>query len=202
MQPISTQAALKVLLIESDPDKAGRYSDCLRRLGYSVQMANDGDVELLTEASWKFCALVVPFQVARREEWRKAIERTLSADDDIPVVILAKEGSGSELVDSLARGASDFLVEPFGIEEFATRLALLVQSRGRRSKDILRFLRRDRTSPAFESGSCTREMSYMILLIRPKHTSSRSDVVLVASTVVSANITRSHSSCGGGHRQF
>lgn len=138
-QPLSTQEALKVLLIESDPDKAGHYSDCLRRLGYSVQVANDGDVALLTEAASAFCALVVPFQVARREKWREAIERTLSSEDDIPVVILANEGSGSELVDALAHGASDFLVEPFSIEELATRLALLVQSRGRRSKDILGY---------------------------------------------------------------
>src|SRR5438045_3282080 len=100
-----------VLIIEDDPTLLLTLSYSLRRNGFDVAEASDGDAGLRTawtapELDLVVLDLMLPgingFQVLRM----------LRSSSDVPVLILSARGEEQDKIDGLELGADDYIVKP------------------------------------------------------------------------------------------
>ena len=103
-------AMATVLLVEDDPAVRQGLELALRRLGYSVQAAGDGEAALegIRQAAVDVVVLDVMlpgldgFEVCRR----------LRRGSDVPVIMLTARGDDLDIVGGLEAGADDYVVKP------------------------------------------------------------------------------------------
>jgi len=117
-----------VLIIEDDPTLLLTLSYNLRRNGFDVAEASDGDSGLRTARTAPQLDLVVldlmlpginGFQVLRM----------LRSSSDVPVLILSARGEEQDKIDGLELGADDYIVKPFAMREFVARVRAAVRRR-------------------------------------------------------------------------
>jgi DNA-binding response OmpR family regulator len=128
--------AIRILLVEDDPDIAKRLVDGLDELGFNVEHAATGDMGAALGSSEDYEAAILDLglpdiqgvEVLKR--WRKS-------GRELPVLILTARGSWSEKVEGLNAGADDYITKPFHVQEVAARLrALIRRSSGKASPTL------------------------------------------------------------------
>ena len=132
----------RILVIEDDDGIRLGLVDALRSEGYAVTAAEDGprglDAGLTSDPDLIVLDIMMPgmdgFEVLRR----------LREDHvETPVLILTARGLESDRVRGLDLGADDYMVKPFGLDEFLarvrTRLRAWDRERGRDDEAVLRF---------------------------------------------------------------
>ncbi len=121
---------MRLLLVEDDALLVEDLLPELRRAGYAVDLARDGEEGLFLGQTESYDLVVLDLglplltglEVLRR--WR-------GAGLEMPVLILTARDSWREKVDGLKAGADDYLTKPFHFEELLARLqALLRRSHG------------------------------------------------------------------------
>ncbi len=109
----------KVILVGEDEAEVRSYLDmALRCLGYSVELARDGDevVSYLESGPSKISAVLLDLLMPQRDgfETLKAIR---SIDAKLPVIMLSGASSVRNVVTAMRFGATDFLCKPFEHED-------------------------------------------------------------------------------------
>ena len=124
-----------VLLIEDDSKIADLVFRGLKRLGYKITLAQDGQEGLEQATSGLFdliiCDLMLP-----KIDGLTIISKLREKDNRTPVLILSAKSSIEERVDGLHQGADDYLTKPFAFDELHARIEAL-----------LRRSQRDSTAP-------------------------------------------------------
>jgi len=118
-----------VLVVEDDPTLLSTLAYNLRRDGYRVLRAADGETALsLAEGEGERLDLVLldvmlpglnGFDVLRR----------LRASSDVPVLMLSARGAEQDKIDGLELGADDYVVKPFALRELLARVRAAVRRR-------------------------------------------------------------------------
>ena len=115
----------RILVVDDEPAVLGFVSACLRRHGYEVAMASDGEQALQameeTPPELVILDIVMPkldgFEVCRRiREWSQ-----------VPIIMLSARAGEQDKVRCLRLGADDYLVKPFGIEELIARVEAVLR---------------------------------------------------------------------------
>jgi two-component system response regulator PhoP len=120
---------MRVLIIEDETPLREQVRDNLRRLGYAVDAAGDGNEGLYLGNEYPIDAAVVDLGLPGMSgldvirHWRR-IGKTF------PILILTARGRWQEKVEGLEAGADDYLVKPFHIEELLARLRALIRRAG------------------------------------------------------------------------
>lgn len=120
------QAAMKLLLIEDNPQLAHWLSSLLRAQEFVVDHVTDGDAadRLLMQARYDVVLLDLNIpQLSGKAVLRRLRER----GDTVPVIILTATASLDQKVLCLEIGADDYLVKPFEIRELVARIKVLVR---------------------------------------------------------------------------
>ena len=120
------EAAIRILLVEDNPELSRRLIEGLKGEGFIVEHAADGETGLSFGQSEDFDAVILDLglpdiqgvEVLRR--WRKA-GRTM------PVLILTARGGWSEKVEGLNAGADDYVTKPSHVQEITARLRALIR---------------------------------------------------------------------------
>src|SRR3954469_22542428 len=128
--------AIRILLVEDDPDLAQRLASGLQGAGFVVEHAADGETGLELGRSEDFDAVILDLglpdiqgvEVLRR--WRKA-------GREMPVLILTARGSWTEKVEGLNAGADDYITKPSHVQEIAARLRALIRRSAGKSSPVL-----------------------------------------------------------------
>jgi two-component system OmpR family response regulator len=117
---------LRLLLVEDEPKTAQAIARGLRREGYAVDLARDGDEALLNARVYEYDAVVLDvmipgptgFQVCRamRREGRWS-----------PVLMLTARDQVDDRIHGLDAGADDYLVKPFAFQELLARVRALIR---------------------------------------------------------------------------
>jgi DNA-binding response OmpR family regulator len=118
-----------VLLIEDDAVIARVMSTHLRRAGFDVEWAEDGQRGLRKLRYERPDIAVVDLMLPGLDGWAvtEAIRRERIP---VPIIVVSARGSEHDKVHTLGIGADDYLAKPFGMRELVARVqALLRRSR-------------------------------------------------------------------------
>jgi two-component system OmpR family response regulator len=128
--------AVRLLVIEDDPDLNRQLVQALSDAGYAVDAAADGDDGFHLGDTEPYDVVVLDLGLPKLdgitilEQWRRAGRR-------MPVIILTARDRWSDKVAGMDAGADDYLAKPFHMEELLARVrALLRRSTGHARSEI------------------------------------------------------------------
>jgi two-component system OmpR family response regulator len=121
---------MRLLVVEDEPDLLAGLVRALRKQGYSVDTAPDGEEGLNKAKSTDYDAIVLDVMLPRLDGWE--LLARLRQTKATPVLMLTARDRTADRVRGLDTGADDYLVKPFDTPELFARLrALIRRSAGR-----------------------------------------------------------------------
>lgn len=122
---LPSPAALRVLVVDDDPDLCSLLADYLSGNGFVVQTVHDGVAmrDLLSQTPPD--AIVMDLMLPGEDGL--SLTRAIKAQWDIPVLMLSARGEEMDRVIGLEVGADDYLAKPFGPRELLARLRALMR---------------------------------------------------------------------------
>ena len=128
---------MRLLLVEDEPKMAGAIARGLRREGYAVDVAGDGDAALLNARVYEYDAVVLDVMIPGPNGFE--VCRALRGEDHWPPVLMLTARDGvADRVQGLDSGADDYLVKPFAFGELLARLRALTRRRPVERPPVLR----------------------------------------------------------------
>src|SRR4051794_18866693 len=117
---------MRLLVAEDDLKLARALDRGLRRAGYGVDVAHDGDAALLNARVYEYDAVVLDVMLPARDGFDGC--RPLRDERrGTPVLLLTARDQVTDRTQGLAAGADDFLVKPFDFGELLARLRALTR---------------------------------------------------------------------------
>ncbi len=116
---------MRLLLVEDERDLLNGLSRALRREGYSVDTAVDGEEGIFKALQIDYDAVVLDVMLPRLDGW--AVLRKLREEKSTPVLMLTARDRTADRVRGFDTGADDYLVKPFDVEELLARLRALIR---------------------------------------------------------------------------
>jgi two-component system OmpR family response regulator len=134
---VAREVAIRVLLVEDNPDLAQRLTEGLRGAGFALDHAADGEMGYRLGRFEQFDAVILDLGLPDMKGV-DVLKRWRQAGQEMPVLILTARGSWTEKVEGLNAGADDYITKPCHIQEVAARLrALIRRSAGKPSATLV-----------------------------------------------------------------
>ncbi len=122
---------MRVLLVEDDVHLGDGLQAALRQEGYAVDWVKDGeeaDLALKVE-SYDIVVLDLGLPIKSGHE---VLEGLRARGGDVPVLILTARDTTVDRVEGLDKGADDYMVKPFDMDELSARIrSILRRAHGR-----------------------------------------------------------------------
>lgn len=118
---------MRVLFVEDSASLRQTVATALRRSGYAVDVAADGEEGAALATTEPYDVLVLDIMLPKLDGLG-VLQRVRAAGRDTPVLMLTARTAVSDRVTGLNHGADDYLGKPFALEELLAR----VQALGRR----------------------------------------------------------------------
>jgi two-component system, OmpR family, response regulator len=115
-----------ILVTEDDPEIATFVARGLRRAGYDVDPAADGQTGLMMALAGGYDAAIVDLMLPGIDGLTM-IEELRAAGVKTPVIVLSAKRSTDDKVTCLRRGADDYLAKPFDFPELLARVEALLR---------------------------------------------------------------------------
>jgi two-component system response regulator MprA len=117
---------MQILIVDDDPGIAESLSRALRREGYEIAVAVDGEAALEAVVDRAPDAIVLDVSMPKLDGL--SVCRRLRAEGNrVPVLVLTARQSLGDRVAGLDAGADDYVVKPFALEELLARLRALLR---------------------------------------------------------------------------
>ena len=116
---------MRLLIIEDEPDLLTGLTRALRRAGYSVDAAEDGEDGLFKALEIAYDAIILDVMLPRLDGW--AVLARLREKKSTPVMMLTARDATKDRVRGFDTGADDYLVKPFELDELLARLRALIR---------------------------------------------------------------------------
>ena len=112
--------AKKILVVEDDADSAAILDAYLRRDGFEVGLASDGNRAVELHAQWKPDLVLLDVMLPKLSgiDVLSTIRRT----SDTPVIMVTAIGDEPEKLGALRYGADDYVVKPYSPKEVVARV--------------------------------------------------------------------------------
>lgn len=128
--------AMRVLVIEDDPDTATYIAKGLRESGHVVDHVMEGKEGLFMALEQRYDVMVID-RMLPGLEGLSIIQSLRASENKTPVLILSALGEIDDRVKGLRAGGDDYLVKPFVFSELLARLEALVRRTGREVADTV-----------------------------------------------------------------
>lgn len=119
---------MRILLVEDSPRLQRSLGTALRKTGYAVDLAGDGEQGLWLAMSHDYDVIVLDIMLPKRDGLSVLTELRRQGKK-VHVLLLTARDTVPDRVQGLQSGADDYLVKPFALEELLAR----VQALGRRA---------------------------------------------------------------------
>ena len=126
---------MRLLVVEDEPDLLTVLLHALRKEGYAVDAATDGEEALYKSQSTDYDAIVLDVMLPRFEGWE--VLARLRKSKATPVLMLTARDRSADRVRGLDTGADDYLVKPFDIAELFARLRAIIRRGANQSRAVL-----------------------------------------------------------------
>jgi DNA-binding response OmpR family regulator len=119
----------RILIVEDEPSIAEVVSLYLRRAGYQVQVAQDGQAALDYLEDSMPDLIVLDLMLPKIDGL--SLTRWIRDRGDVPIIMLTARRDESDRIAGLEMGADDYVVKPFSPQELVSRVrAVLRRSQG------------------------------------------------------------------------
>ena len=117
---------MKALVVEDEKDLNSVISRHLKKSGYSVDSAFNGEeaMEFLAVATYDVILLDIMMPVMNGYEF---LAKARAKKIDVPILILTAKDEVDDVVKGLDLGADDYLVKPFDFKELLARLRTIIR---------------------------------------------------------------------------
>lgn len=121
-------AAKRVLIVDDEPNILVPLEFLMKREGYEVRCAQDGEAGLQAVRDWRPDLVLLDVMMPRRDGFEvcQAI-RAEPALAGIRVVMLTAKGRDADVARGLALGADAYLTKPFATQDLVQRVRELLQ---------------------------------------------------------------------------
>jgi len=127
---------MRILLVEDEAPLRETLSARLKREGYAVDAAKDGEDGLYLGREVPFDVGIIDLGLPKMSGM-ELIRALREVGRTFPILILTARSSWQDKVDGLQQGADDYLVKPFHVEELLARVNALVRRASGWSKSVL-----------------------------------------------------------------
>lgn len=131
-----TSAPARILVVDDEESILQFVSYNLRKEGYDVATAADGDSALEQAAATPFDLVVLDVMLPGTDGYE--VCRRLRATSDTPVLFLSARDTELDKVVGLELGGDDYLAKPFGVRELIARVKAILRRSSSRSADTAR----------------------------------------------------------------
>jgi DNA-binding response OmpR family regulator len=128
-----TAAAVRVIVVDDEPDLREMIATYLNKYGFVVDAAGDGrelDAHLADDP-----ADLLILDVNMPGEDGFAIARRVRAHSTMPILMLTADGDTVDRVVGLEVGADDYMTKPFDLRELRARIQAILRRTGR-ARDV------------------------------------------------------------------
>lgn len=113
----------KILIIEDEKDIRDLLQHYLKREGYDVHGAEDGDSGLRKLAKERYDLLLLDLMLPRMDGLEVCrVLRSQAETADLPVIMLTAKGEETDRIVGLELGADDYITKPFSPREVVARV--------------------------------------------------------------------------------
>ena len=117
---------MRILLVEDEAPLRETLAARLKREGFAVDAAQDGEEGLYMGREVPFDVGIVDLGLPKMSGM-DLVKALRDEGKQFPVLILTARSSWQDKVDGLKKGADDYLVKPFHVEELLARINALVR---------------------------------------------------------------------------
>jgi DNA-binding response OmpR family regulator len=116
----------KILLVDDEPAITDNLAPFLRRAGFTVAAAADGEKALHQMATFTPDLIVLDVLMPKLDG-REVLRRLRREDNWTPVIMLTQVGEATERAMALEEGADDYLNKPFDPHELVARIRAVLR---------------------------------------------------------------------------
>ncbi len=110
----------KILIVDDERLIVDSIKYGLRKEGYGVVAAFDGDEAIAKAENEKPDLILLDVQLPNRDGW--SVCRTIRQTSNVPIIMLTARGEEADKVLGLELGADDYIAKPFGMRELLARV--------------------------------------------------------------------------------
>lgn len=119
--------AKTILLVDDEPNIVLSLEFLMKRAGYEVRVASDGDAAINSIKTSPPDLILLDINMAKRDGFEVCqMIRTNPAWCDIRVIMLTAKGRDIEREKGLAMGADDYITKPFSTQEVVDKVRAMV----------------------------------------------------------------------------
>ena len=127
---------MRILLVEDEAPLRETLAARLKRDGYAVDAAGDGEEGLYLGREVPFDLAIIDLGLPKLSGL-DLVKRLREEGARFPILILTARSSWQDKVEGLKSGADDYLVKPFHVEELLARINALVRRASGWTKPVL-----------------------------------------------------------------
>ena len=128
----------KILIVEDEPSIAMALEDDLRREGYEIELASDGNTAVRRAISGDFDLILLDVMLPAIDGF-EVCRQVREAHIDTPIVLLTARTQEAEKVMGLEAGADDYVTKPYSARELRARVKAHLRRGARHTGDVYRF---------------------------------------------------------------
>lgn len=117
---------MKILVVEDEQVLQEHLKSALNKQGYAVDQAFDGEDGLYYATEYPLDMAIIDLGLPKLNGL-DLISKIREQGKEFPILILTARSRWQEKVEGLSRGADDYLVKPFQIEELLARVSALLR---------------------------------------------------------------------------
>ncbi len=129
---------MKILLIEDSQRLLRSLGQGLKKIGYAVDAAADGEEGFALAETYEYHVIVLDLMLPGLPGL-EVLRRLRARGSDAHVLILSARDRVEDRVKGLQLGADDYLVKPFAFEELCARIQALVRRRHQAKNPVMRL---------------------------------------------------------------
>ena len=127
---------MRLLLVEDDPMIGESVQKGLQQDSFAVDWVRDGQAAELALANGVYDLVVLDLGLPRKSGL-DVLAGLRAGGNAIPVLVLTARDAVADRVKGLDRGADDYVVKPFDLDELAARVRALLRRRAGRADPVI-----------------------------------------------------------------
>jgi DNA-binding response OmpR family regulator len=138
MTTVTTDAGLRVLLVEDDPLTREVLSAALTGTGFEVHAEADGSRVERAAQSFRPDIALIDMRLGEGVNGL-TVARRLKSTDDFPLVFLTSASGIDDVLAAFDAGGDDYIVKPFVMAELLARMRAALRRNGREARSVLQL---------------------------------------------------------------